>query len=83
MICSLFSDRKILGAKEELVNDLNEKAESIQRAGGANPIALLNLVDILAMDFGIHIFPLNPDYALGFVMRGFIARKSGCLETDA
>jgi hypothetical protein len=26
---------------------------------------------------------LNPDYTLGFVMKGLIARKSGHLETEA
>ncbi|MDR7129825.1 hypothetical protein J2X69_002171 [Algoriphagus sp. 4150] len=29
------------------------------------------------------INPSNPDYALGFVMRTLLARKSGCLETEA
>ncbi|WP_425637958.1 DUF6443 domain-containing protein [Algoriphagus yeomjeoni] len=38
------------GGKERLVADLNELALSNQRAGGANPIALLNLADILAKD---------------------------------
>ncbi|WP_338221311.1 RHS repeat-associated core domain-containing protein [Algoriphagus sp. oki45] len=38
------------GAKDKLVNDLNELAVSTQRAGGGNPIALFNLVDILAGD---------------------------------
>lgn len=38
------------GGKERLVADLNELALSTQRAGGANPIALLNLADILAKD---------------------------------
>ncbi|WP_057937325.1 DUF6443 domain-containing protein [Algoriphagus resistens] len=38
------------GGKERLVTDLNELAVSTQRAGGANPIALLNLADILAKD---------------------------------
>ena len=38
------------GGKEKLVADLNELAISTQRAGGANPIALLNLADILAKD---------------------------------
>ncbi len=37
-------------SKERLVADLNELATSTQRAGGANPIALLNLADILAKD---------------------------------
>jgi len=32
---------------------------------------------------GAEIFGFNPDYALGFVMRSEIARKSGCLETEA
>jgi RHS repeat-associated protein len=39
------------GAKGKLLNDLNEFAVSTQRAGGGNPIALFNLVDILAKDF--------------------------------
>jgi RHS repeat-associated protein len=39
------------GAKDKLLNDLNEFAVSTQRAGGGNPIALFNLVDILAKDF--------------------------------
>jgi RHS repeat-associated protein len=34
-----------------LIADLNELAVSTQRAGGANPIALLNLADIIAKDF--------------------------------
>ncbi len=38
------------GGRERLVADLNELALSTQRAGGANPIALLNLADILAKD---------------------------------
>jgi hypothetical protein len=38
------------GGKERLVADLNELAQSTQRAGGANPIALFNLADILAKD---------------------------------
>jgi RHS repeat-associated protein len=38
------------GGKDRLVADLNELALSNQRAGGANPIALLNLADILAKD---------------------------------
>ncbi|MBN3584561.1 hypothetical protein JYB64_19375 [Algoriphagus aestuarii] len=38
------------GGKERLIADLNELAISNQRAGGANPIALLNLADILAKD---------------------------------
>ncbi|MCE7058077.1 RHS repeat-associated core domain-containing protein [Algoriphagus sp. AGSA1] len=38
------------GGKERLVTDLNELAVSTQRTGGANPIALLNLADILAKD---------------------------------
>ncbi|WP_425637968.1 DUF6443 domain-containing protein [Algoriphagus yeomjeoni] len=38
------------GGKERLISDLNELALSNQRAGGANPIALLNLADILAKD---------------------------------
>jgi len=38
------------GGKERLVANLNELALSNQRAGGANPIALLNLADILARD---------------------------------
>ena len=39
-----------LGAKDRLINDLNEFAISTQRSGGANPIALFNLVDILVSD---------------------------------
>ena len=39
------------GGKEKLVADLNELAVSTQRAGGANPIALLNLADVIAKDF--------------------------------
>ncbi|WP_425637964.1 hypothetical protein ACPUEN_00930 [Algoriphagus yeomjeoni] len=38
------------GGKERMIADLNELALSNQRAGGANPIALLNLADILAKD---------------------------------
>ncbi|MBN7817461.1 DUF6443 domain-containing protein [Algoriphagus pacificus] len=38
------------GGKERLLADLNELTLNNQRAGGANPIALLNLVDILAKD---------------------------------
>jgi RHS repeat-associated protein len=38
------------GAKDKLINDLNELAVSTQRAGGANPIALFNLANILAGD---------------------------------
>ncbi|MCE7057185.1 hypothetical protein LZF95_21065 [Algoriphagus sp. AGSA1] len=38
------------GAADRLINDLNELALSNLRAGGANPIALLNLADILAKD---------------------------------
>ncbi|SFT97133.1 RHS repeat-associated core domain-containing protein [Algoriphagus locisalis] len=38
------------GGKDRLIADLNELALSNQRAGGANPIALLNLADILAKD---------------------------------
>ncbi|WP_289031127.1 polymorphic toxin type 10 domain-containing protein [uncultured Algoriphagus sp.] len=34
-----------------LIADLNELAVITQRAGGANPIALLNLADIIAKDF--------------------------------
>ncbi|PZX48945.1 DUF6443 domain-containing protein [Algoriphagus chordae] len=39
-----------VGGTERLVADLNELTLSNQRAGGANPIALLNLADILAKD---------------------------------
>jgi hypothetical protein len=38
------------GGQSRLINDLNELAVSTQRAGGANPIALLNLADIVAKD---------------------------------
>jgi YD repeat-containing protein len=38
------------GAKDKLINDLNELAESTQRAGGGNPIALFNLAYILTAD---------------------------------
>ncbi|RAI88514.1 RHS repeat-associated core domain-containing protein [Algoriphagus yeomjeoni] len=38
------------GGKDRLIADLNELVLSNQRAGGANPIALLNLADILAKD---------------------------------
>ncbi|WP_439490784.1 DUF6443 domain-containing protein [Algoriphagus sp.] len=38
------------GAADRLINDLNELALSNLRGGGANPIALLNLADILAKD---------------------------------
>ncbi|MCE7057731.1 hypothetical protein LZF95_23815 [Algoriphagus sp. AGSA1] len=38
------------GAADRLINDLNELALSNLRAGGPNPIALLNLADILAKD---------------------------------
>ncbi|MCE7057182.1 RHS repeat-associated core domain-containing protein [Algoriphagus sp. AGSA1] len=38
------------GGRERLVADLNELAVSNLRAGGPNPIALLNLADILAKD---------------------------------
>jgi RHS repeat-associated protein len=38
------------GAKDKLINDLNELAVSTQRAGGANPIALFNLAYILTGD---------------------------------
>lgn len=38
------------GGRQRLVTDLNDLAVSTQRAGGANPIALLNLADILARD---------------------------------
>jgi hypothetical protein len=31
----------------------------------------------------IQCLKFNPDYALGFVMKGLIARKSGYLETEA
>jgi hypothetical protein len=39
------------GGQQRLIADLNELALSTQRAGGTNPIALLNLVDIVAKDF--------------------------------
>jgi hypothetical protein len=35
------------------------------------------------MKCGVIEFWLNPDYALGFVMRLVIAIKSGCLETES
>jgi RHS repeat-associated protein len=38
------------GGQPRLIADLNELAVSTQRAGGANPIALLNLADIVAKD---------------------------------
>jgi hypothetical protein len=38
------------GGQNRLIADLNELATSTQRAGGANPIALLNLADIVAKD---------------------------------
>jgi RHS repeat-associated protein len=38
------------GARDKLINDLNELAVSTQRAGGANPIALFNLAYILTGD---------------------------------
>jgi RHS repeat-associated protein len=38
------------GAKSALLDQLNELALNTSRAGGANPIAVLNLVDILAKD---------------------------------
>jgi RHS repeat-associated protein len=38
------------GGQNRLIADLNELAVSTQRAGGANPIALLNLADIVAKD---------------------------------
>ncbi len=38
------------GGKSALLDQLNELALNTSRAGGANPIALLNLVDILAKD---------------------------------
>jgi hypothetical protein len=38
------------GGQQRLIADLNELAVSTQRAGGANPIALLNLTDIVAKD---------------------------------
>ncbi|WP_439488527.1 DUF6443 domain-containing protein [Algoriphagus sp.] len=38
------------GAADRLINDLNELALSNLRGGGANPIALLNLADIMAKD---------------------------------
>jgi hypothetical protein len=39
-----------VGGQGRLIADLNELALSTQRAGGANPIALLNLADIVAKD---------------------------------
>jgi RHS repeat-associated protein len=38
------------GGQQRLIADLNELALSTQRAGGTNPIALLNLADIVAKD---------------------------------
>jgi RHS repeat-associated protein len=39
-----------VGGKTALLDQLNELALNTSRAGGANPIAVLNLVDILAKD---------------------------------
>lgn len=39
-----------VGGKTALLDQLNELALNTSRAGGANPIALLNLADILAKD---------------------------------